>query len=336
MTVRVYTSLDTGAPVLSGTQFARVRQILLACLVTGYGAKPAAGWTVGHDVAGGFSLFNGFGYINFVEGSSNWGHTVYIMEAITNGTTALAAGVNRRSGAWYDGSSSTERQGFYTGSGGLNSAAASNPYWSVVADDKTCIFLFGGGATSADSAGGSAIHYFGQTINAAELPGVSAFVSLGGYINDSNVVPTFFGVSSRYGMSLRNPFTGLVAQGDGARYGAGIAVHYRGLLASNQTNKTQLSRLQPVRSILSCYGTVLNGSTVNSTACCAGYLRGLISEPTLCGVPLSQTMTLLGLANTWQARVTPITLPNGKQWLPLFASSGDWGGFVSLDPADWE
>ncbi|WP_325437562.1 hypothetical protein [Pseudomonas nitroreducens] len=336
MTVRLYTSLDTGAPVLSGNQFARVRQILLACLVTGYGSKPAAGWTVGHDVAGGFSLFNGFGYINFVENSATYAHTVYIMEAITNGSTALAAGVNRRSCGWYDGSSSTERQGFYTGSTGLNAAAAQNPYWSVVADDKTCIFLFGGGATSADSAGGSSIHYFGQTINAAELPGVSAFVSLGGYLNDGNTSSGFFAVAGRYGMSLRNPFTGLVAQGDGARYGAGIAVHWRGVQSSSLANKTQISRLQPVRAILSCYGTVLNGSTVSSTACCAGYLRGLICEPTLCNVPLSQTMTLLGLANTWQARVTPITLPNGKQWLPLFASSGDWGGFVSLDPADWE
>lgn len=334
MTVRLYTSLDTGAPVLSGTQFARVRQILLACLVNGYGSKPAAGWSVGHDVAGGFSLFNGSGYINFVAGTGgNFSHLTYIMEAITDGTTALAGGVNRRSAGWYDGSSSTERQGFNTGSTGLNSS--NNPYWYVVADEQTCIFLFGGGATSADSTGGSAIHYFGQYINAAGLTGVGAFCSLGGYFNDTNQIPYFFYLSSRYSMSLRNPFTGLVAQGDSARYGAGIAVHWRGYQYSQNANPTQISRLQSVRGVVACYGQGLNGQTTSTGSSVAGYLRGVVSEPTLCCVPLSTTMSLLGLPNTWQSRITPITLPNGKQWLPLFATSNDLGGFTSLDPADW-
>lgn len=334
MTVRVYTSLDTGAPVLSGTQFARVRQILLACLVNGYGSKPAAGWTIGHDVANGFSLFNGFGYINFVSGTSNWSHLAYIMEAITDASTALAGGVNRRSAGWYDGSASTERQGFFTGSTGLNSTQ--NPYWSVVADDKTCIFFFGGGATSADSVGGSCIHYFGQYINSAGLTGVAAFCSLWGSTSDTNSTAYFYYYGNRASMALRNPYTGLVAQGDSARYGASIAVHWRGVQGSNATNPVQIARLQPVRAALICFGQGLNGLTNSQYSSTVGYLRGLVSEPTLCCLPLSQCMTLFGLPNTWQGRITPITLPNGKQWLPLYATSNDIGGFVSLDPADWE
>lgn len=44
MTVRLYTSLDSGAPVLNGTAGAFIA-VLKACLVTGYGALPGAGWT---------------------------------------------------------------------------------------------------------------------------------------------------------------------------------------------------------------------------------------------------------------------------------------------------
>lgn len=334
MTVRLYTSLDTGAPVLSGTQFARVRQILLACLVNGYGSKPAAGWTVGHDVTGGFSLFNGFGYVNFVEGSTAYVHSAYIMEAITDGTTALAGGVNRRSAGWYDGASASEKQSFFTGSTGLNST--SNPYWSVIADDKTCILFFGGGTGTANSSGGAqAVHYFGQYINASGLTGAAAFCSLGGFYNDGNNAPLFFSYSSRYGCCLRNPFTGLVAQGDGARYGASGAIHVRGT-AGLVATKTQLSRLQSVRAVLAAYGGNLGIGTAATSSAVIGYLRGVVSEPTLCVVPLSQTMTLMGLSNIWQNRVTALNLPNGQKWLPLFGTPADLAGFASLDPADWE
>lgn len=336
MTIRLYTSLDTGAPVLSGSQFSRVRQILLACLVNGYGGKPAAGWTVGHDVAGGFSLFNGVAYINFVDSSTtDYGHATYIMEAITDGTKALAGGVNRRSAGWYDGSSVTERQGWYTGSTGLNGNY--NPHWLVAADDKTCIFLFGGFADSADLPSDTgAVHYFGQYINATGLTGVGAFCSLGGYMSDSSGSTAFLDFSSRYGACLRNPYTGLVAQGDAARYGANVAIHTRGSAQQSAVSRLPLSRLQPVRAQMLCYGGNLGVGTQSTRAAMAGYLRGVVGEPTLASVPLSQVMTLLGRGNTWQNRVTPFTLPNGVQWAPLYASPYDLGAFVSLSPSDWE
>lgn len=335
MNIRLYTSLDTGAPVLSGSQFSRVRQILLACLVNGYGGKPAAGWTVGHDVAGGFSLFNGVAYINFVEGSSVYTHAAYIMEAITDGTTALAGGVNRRSAGWYDGATVNERQGWYTGSSGLNST--SNPYWLVAADDKTVIFAFGGGTTTADLPGGSGgIHYFGQYINASGLTGAGAFCSLGGNMSDGSSTLTFLNYGGRYGTSLRNPFTGLVAQGDAARYGAGVPMHFRGSVQQSTAPRLPLSRLQSVRGLMFGYGGNLGVGTQTSQAAVAGYLRGVVAEPTLASVPLSQVMSLMGRTNTWQNRVTPFALPNGVQWAPLYAISNDLGAFVSLSPSDWE
>src|SRR5690606_20143676 len=41
----LYQSSDAGAPVLSG-QSGSLLAVLDACLITGYGAKPAAGWTI--------------------------------------------------------------------------------------------------------------------------------------------------------------------------------------------------------------------------------------------------------------------------------------------------
>lgn len=45
MTVRFYSSNDAGAPVMSGNAAGQIIAILDACLVNGYGAKAAAGWS---------------------------------------------------------------------------------------------------------------------------------------------------------------------------------------------------------------------------------------------------------------------------------------------------
>lgn len=113
MTIRVYSSLDTGAPVLSGARlFDNLRTVLLAALVNGYGGKPGAGWTVAHDVADGFSLSNGEGVISIVHSHAQ-AVAVYIMEAVTDPSTALPGGINRRSGRWFDGQSIADRQFIY-------------------------------------------------------------------------------------------------------------------------------------------------------------------------------------------------------------------------------
>jgi hypothetical protein len=44
MTVRLYSSLDVGAPVLNEASNTLVA-VLDACLVNGYGAKASSGWT---------------------------------------------------------------------------------------------------------------------------------------------------------------------------------------------------------------------------------------------------------------------------------------------------
>ena len=46
----IYKSTDTSAPVLAGNDRTCLVNLLNKCLVTGYGDRPAAGWTI--DAAG--------------------------------------------------------------------------------------------------------------------------------------------------------------------------------------------------------------------------------------------------------------------------------------------
>lgn len=330
MTVRVYTSLDTGAPALTGDHFDKIRTILMACLVTGYGSKPAAGWTVGHDIPAGFSLSNGDGFINLVRNSSSEFVAVYIMESVTDGSTGLAGGINRRSGYWYDGSSETTR-------GFLMLVSSSMNHWTVVADEKTCIYMAGNliSTTTADinNITQFAVLYFGRYINAMGLTGPAEFCAVGnGYNNSGNS-----GFEQPYGCCLRNPFTGLVDQGASPRYLAkGPQYSSYGNRVFQGRNKVFPARLQPIRAALVCYGSGLNSRTEDYRSAVAGYLRGLITEPTLSISPLSEVLTTLGIANTWQSRVKPIDIPGGRQWMPIFGYTNDVGYFASLDPADWE
>lgn len=328
MTVRFYSCLDSGAPVLSGTRLIdRVKLILMACLVNGYGSKAPAGWTVGHDHADGFSLGNGEGFINFVH-QTNGVYAAYIMETITAGGAALASGYNRRSGPWFDGSSDTARQ-YMSGS---SFASGSNPYWSVVADGKTAILLAGGGITGADATSNGHVfqHYFGRYLNASGLP---AFCSLGGGKSSSTPASQFF--SNGAGSVLRHPLTGVVDQGAGASYHGGAGTY--GSLASTQSRASAvLDKLHPARAALLCYGAGLSGSSAQNGAIYAGRLRGVLFEPYLTGLPASEALPILGGANTWQSRVTLLDLPGGGQWSPFYGLTSDLGGFVSLSEADWE
>jgi hypothetical protein len=326
MTVRFYSSLDTGAPVLSGTRLIdQVKLVLMACLVNGYGSKSAAGWTVGHEHADGFSLSNGEGFVNFVHQSTGT-YAVYIMESITDGSSALAGGYNRRSGPWYDGSSATARQYIYA----TPFVSGSNPHWSVVADGKTAILLLGASLTSADAISGAsaASHYFGRYLNASGLGG---FCSLGGG-SGTTTSSKFF--SDGAGMALRHPLTGVVEQGVGASYHAGAGA-FGGLTTTSTRAATVLDRVQSARAPLLCYGPGVSGGTSASSAIYGGLLRGVVFEPYLCSGRPSEVFPALGSANTWQARVTLIPLSGGREWSPFYGIVSEPGGFVSLDPADW-
>lgn len=321
MTIRFYSSLDTGAPALSGSPIDRIRQILLACLVNGYGTKPAAGWVIGHQNALGFSLGNGDGFISFADSNGN-SYTAKPLETITGTSGGHATGNNEQYSALH----------YNVGYVGAN------VHWYVIADDKTVIYYIGGNGTTADLPGVSAgangsAHYFGRYLNGSGLG--PTFCSLGGSANASPWIPRLSNsANTSYGSALRNPFTNLIDQGANPRY-ALACNGYRGWTIGT-ASKLILQRITPIRAAVMCFGAGLSGAIQDTSMVFAGLLRGVVGDPVLSGALLSEVLALFGQPNTWQQRVRPITLPNGKQWVPLYPHDSEGGYFVSLDPADWE
>lgn len=333
MTIRYYSSLDTGAPSLpsnAGQRFLdNLKLILMACLVNGYDSKPAAGWSLGHDHADGFSLSNGEGLINFVS-VSHQAVAVYIMESISDGSTALAQGYNRRSGAWFDGQSTSIRHYHYSE---YLRTTYQNKHWAVVADERTATLLWLASDTALEPSyyGGGALHF------GAYYPsmGGAGFCALGGQESNSAGAWLFYpGYWS--GAVLRNPFDGTIAQGAEPKFRAGVVCQ---ISAVQRSNKAQPSPgvLRPVRAGLVGSGAGISGSTSSGAAVHCGLLRGIVADPALSDLYVSKVLPLLGVASpTYLDKLRPVTLPNGKQWVPLYPHYSDLGAFVSLYPADWD
>lgn len=327
MTIRVYSSLDTGAPVLAGSTYDRLRTILLSCLVTGFSGKPGAGWSLVHDVSGGCSFGNGVAVLNLVS-LNDFNVQLYSMEFVNNPGTALAGGYNRRSGRWAD-DTSTDRQTLY-GWNLLSTSSGQNPHWVVVADAHTCIVVLGS-ATATSDVGSCASFYFGRYQNALGLTGPAEWCCLGGYFGpNSNISQWFLWASNSFGARagtlLRNPITGLVLPPSASFVGASSSSSQP---ANSGVKLAALTRLSLSRASIWLWGEGTNGPV--------GYMRGVLQDTNLCSASYSEVLALLGRPNTWQQRVTPLELPGGKLVLPYWPSSTiDSAYFISLDPADWE
>lgn len=334
MTVNVYRWDDPGAPVLPNSaprSFDNLRTLLMACLVNGYGDKPAAGWTVGHDVTGGFSLSNGEGIISFLP-LTDPAVRIYLMEAITDPSTALPGGVNRRSGRWYDGSTSNEAQYVY-----MPYFYSSHNYkrWVIVADDKTahihlCAYREEVDARQNDAVSFSFGRYFPDI-------GEHGFYVCGGAVNAvSSTVAIIAAPNTFNGTSLRNPKTGAIDQGINPGYR--LCYPSEGLNSSVQAKVAKpISRAACVRVGIVGTGAGVSGSSNQALASSCGLVRGLISVLPLADMYLSRALQVLGVASPEPAdKFRELTLPNGKVVIPFWAHTNDLGAFISLDPADWE
>lgn len=330
MTIRYYSSLDDGAPLLPAVSSQRfidnLRIVLINCLVTGYASKPGAGWTLAHDHPDGVTLSNGEGYINFVSVNSST-VAIYLLEALTDTSKAEVQGYNKRSGRWSEGSALSDRH--YHSASGFYGATA-NKGWSVVADGKTATLQWLGGSAALDVGSGGGVLYFGRYWASF---GDAGFCTLGGSVS-SGQQPYFS--ASESGTALRHSFDGTVAQGE-PRYRAGLFSESNRSSLQSVLNPAGLPSVRPARVALVGYGTVLSGSIDASSGRHCGRLRGLLCEPSLSAAYVSKVLPLLGVANpVWQDKLRPLTLPDGRQWVPLYPHIGDLGCFVSLDPADWE
>ena len=356
MPLTVYTHFDTGAPTLRGnTAFSKLRAVLKACLVDGYGDKPAAGWTMPHDVTGGFSLSNGDGVVSFTVRTTDHNYLdIYVMESITDASTKIPSGVNRRSGVWSDlenaGTSVRHYLNFarHTAQAGLNSDVHGHK-WTVVADEKTCIaYLYGLNDSGqvhefVDGYSNSVCLYIGKYWPySGALVGPETFIVVGGdrqssyfgggfnYIANSPSNTALFNVSL-----LRNPLTG--TQTLGSAMMLGVTTTKNETSAQKETLTPIPDRLCFSRLRLRGVGSNLNGATHYSYISGLGTLRGVVSEIDLSyATPQSWLSSLSGKPAASIPEVfAGIDLPGGVKAVPLFYQVGNPARFVLADPAFW-
>ena len=138
----VYYYDDPGAPVISNGQDG-FYQILRACLIDGYGSKPAAGWSVVHDdwAASGHASFTnaaGSGVLGLVRATTtDYPPFMYVAQAMIDAQTA----VNARSGriAIADITAFSEGSTQYTQRPWTYRAYAE--YWCVIANENFALFF---------------------------------------------------------------------------------------------------------------------------------------------------------------------------------------------------
>ncbi len=119
MTVTVYKSTDASAPVLTG-EVGSLNALLYACLVTGYGAKPGAGWTRAFNDAPNYTSV-------FLQGSGSSGRYLRVDDG---GPGTGAAKEARATG--YETMSDVD-----TGTNPFPSAAASPASYTVIRKSTT-------------------------------------------------------------------------------------------------------------------------------------------------------------------------------------------------------
>ncbi|UIS24741.1 tail assembly protein [Stenotrophomonas phage vB_SmaS-AXL_1] len=89
MTVRVYSSADVGAPVLTGSNAGDLLNLLTKCLVDGYGSKAGAGWTKPYTATNRGAFKTGTGsrgrylYVDDTRASATYAARVYGMDTMT-------------------------------------------------------------------------------------------------------------------------------------------------------------------------------------------------------------------------------------------------------------
>lgn len=207
--------------ILTGNTQDRLKQILVQCLVTGYGRKPGAGWTLGHEHANGFSLINADGnVVNFVSNLPEQSPYpemfdqaihIYAAESLTDTSNAIIDGANLCSGTYRKGVQELGRYprhelGYV---GRVLKVEVSSLQWTLVADEKTFILNCSTVSSSSPSYSDkqSFTIYVGEVL--LDSPVSGNFVVLGGSIQPYGVpgpmVPYTYGYTS-----LRDLSTGLL------------------------------------------------------------------------------------------------------------------------------
>ena len=219
-TPQFYSWDDDGSPgrALSGNLQNRLKQILVPCLVTGYGSKPGAGWTIGHEHPNGFSLINTDGnVVNFVSNlpaqapyptiSSATIH-IYAAESLTDTSKAIIDGANLCSGTYRKGIPELANypRHMLGYAGYVFQDQLGTLQWTLIADDKTFILNCSSNSSSNNSNSYSFTLYAGKALLDTEVTG--NFLVLGGDVLNYHFNGIMYAFSRGYSSPI-NLSTGL-------------------------------------------------------------------------------------------------------------------------------
>lgn len=215
MTVQIYKSTDTGAPLLTG-QFGKLTDLLDACLVNGYGSKTGAGWSIActatnkraYRMATGSST--GY-YLNVQDATP--GGSYGAQEALITGFKTMSA-VDTGTGQF----PTYAQSAFYTsGLGGLlvrksATADATARPWVLLADDS-CFYLF---VETGDTTGetrncsfGDIYAYGPADTNACLITGQSNPGASNSYQNTAAITNSYALTATLTGHYMADTWTGL-------------------------------------------------------------------------------------------------------------------------------
>lgn len=291
----VYSREDSGAPPLTYVaaqgniaQFTAFKTILKACLVSGYGAKPAAGWSLIAEGDRHLVLRNGTqtGYVCFTWTGGNF-LTVYLAETYTGVVNDVITGDGVKTG--YSANNATPHRLYI----GVVAYHANYCSWLVLADERTCIFQ-SAGATSANweftaaDGGAMAPLYFGED-------STGRFLAMGGSnttLTNPNNDFSYIGLTA-----LRDPVTGLlIGTGSISPSVPGLSRAGPSATLTGPVVLLQEASLAPVR-----WGTTQ----------LAGKLRGVALCPQLSEYYPSPAARCLGFSGALTTRLANQPLPMG-------------------------
>lgn len=295
---------QAGAPILTysanqyvAAHFNAFKAILLACLVNGYGSRPAAGWSLINEGSDFIVLRNGSasGYVCFswVGGLI----TVYVAETYTGMSGNVMTGDGLKTGTSAN-NAAPQRVTAVCTAFGTNSTT-----WSMVADSKSFVLALSAViSTSAAELGWSVNNNAPTTLYVGE-DSLGHFIVIGGQNNSTAAATLDLGYFEARGFTaLKDPKTGLLV-GSSA---LAVELPGFGLTSDAATHKTTtpLADVELSRAVWAGGGAY------------AGKLRGIAWTPVLARHKASAAANCLGYVGTMTTRTanTPINLGDGYNY----------------------
>ncbi|PKQ40344.1 hypothetical protein CXP40_16345 [Pseudomonas sp. YY-1] len=307
---RVYHRDQVGAPALTYSSsgqasFNAIKTILTACLVSGFGGLPSAGWELIAEGADHIVLRNGVhsGYVCFTFSSQSV--RVYLAETFSGVSGGVIQGDGVKTGN--AAASSLPQVAITMWSFAFTTASS----WVAIADDRTFIFAVAGDSVATDrSLNGAGLDYGCFTFYVGE-DSSGNFISVGGGASTAvaGAIPPRFSGQGGF-TALKDPSSGLLVGANA------LPIITPGLALTVQT----VGVVQPLDSV----SLVAASWVAGSPSVVAGRLRGVAVCPELYPVTLpAYAARCLGhpVDLTVRTANTPIDLGDGHAY---FARMGSW------------